>query len=72
MKKLVKIDGMMCHHCEMRVEKSLLSMKEVKNAKADHVSKQCVIELKKDVTDEVIKEKVADAGYQVTSIEVLS
>jgi copper chaperone CopZ len=71
MKKVIQIEGMSCHHCEMHVEKSLLSLKNVKSAKASHIDKKCEVVLKKDVEDEVLIEKVKEAGYTVTSIEVL-
>ena len=72
MKKVLNVEGMSCHHCEMRVEKSLLGLKDVKKATASHVKKICELELKKDVSDDVLKEKVKEAGYVVTSIESLS
>lgn len=72
MKKIVNIEGMMCHHCEMHVEKALSSLKEVKKAKASLADKSCEIELKKDVADEILIQKVKEAGYSVTSIEAQS
>ncbi|MDD3122755.1 MAG: heavy metal-associated domain-containing protein [Candidatus Izemoplasmatales bacterium] len=71
MKKVIQIEGMSCHHCEMHVEKSLLSLKDVKKAKASHIDKTCEIVLKNEIENEVLIEKVKEAGYTVTSIEEL-
>ncbi len=69
MKKIVYIEGMSCHHCEMRVEKSLKSVSDIKKAKANYLDKNCIIEVKKDVPEDIIREMVKQAGYIVSLVE---
>ena len=79
MKKTMKIEGMMCGHCSGRVKKAMCNhctgmVTKVLNA-IDGVSaevslddKCAYIELSKDVSDDVLKNAVTDAGYEVVSI----
>lgn len=69
MKKILKIEGMSCHHCEMRVENALKSLKDVKKAKANYAEGLCVIELKNDIADDILINTVMQAGYTLTKVE---
>ncbi len=66
--KKIAIEGMTCGHCSARVEKALNSIAGVK-AEVDLASNTAKVSLSKDVTDEVLKSAIVDAGYQVTSID---
>lgn len=64
MEIIVKIDGMMCNHCEMHVMEAFKKLPEVVDAKASHEKKECVLTLKSDLSDDIIKKTVEDAGYK--------
>ena len=68
MEKTLKIEGMMCGHCEMHVKKALEAIDGVKNAEVSHETGTAVVTLEKDVSDDVLKKAVSDQGYQVTDI----
>lgn len=68
MKKTMIIEGMSCHHCSGRVETVLNALSGVK-AEVDLASKTAHITLSKEVSDEVLKKTVEDAGYTVTDIK---
>ena len=65
MEKIIKIEGMMCPHCEAHVKKALEAVAGVEKAEADHKNKKAVVTLVKDVPDAVLKKAVEDAGYKV-------
>lgn len=67
MKKVILIDGMMCDHCRMHVEKALNSINGV-SATVDLAGKKAEVTLSADVDDETLKEAVKDAGYEPVSI----
>ncbi len=69
MKKTLKIDGMMCGHCEARVKKCLEALDGVESAAVSHESGTAEVTLAADVPDEVLKKAVEDQDYQVTGIE---
>ena len=69
MEKTIKIEGMMCGHCEMHVKKALEALDGVKNAEVSHTNGTAVVTLEKEVSDDVLKKAVADGGYQVTDIQ---
>ena len=64
MQKTIKIKGMMCGHCEAHVRKALEGLAGVVSAKPDHVKGQAVVELSQDVTDDVFKKAIGEAGYE--------
>lgn len=68
MKKTLKIEGMMCKHCVAHVTKALEGIEGVKPT-VSLEDNAAFLTLEKDVPDEVLKKAVADAGYEVTSIE---
>ena len=65
MEKTMKIEGMMCSHCEARVKKALESLKQVEEAVVSHESGTAVVKLTKDVSDAVLKKTVEKEGYKV-------
>ena len=71
MKKKIMIEGMSCGHCSGRVEKALKEQSVVKAVTVDLAAKNAVVELSEDLSDDVIKEIIDDAGYDVVGIENL-
>ena len=69
MKKTMKIEGMMCIHCEARVKKVLEAMPEVEAAEVSHETGTAAVTLKEDVADDVLKKTVEDQDYKVLSVE---
>lgn len=65
MEKTLKIEGMMCGHCEARVKKSLEAIDGVTEAIVSHEQNNAVVKLSKDISDEVLKKAVEDQGYNV-------
>ncbi len=65
MEKTLKIEGMMCPHCEMRVKKALEAVPGVAQAVASHTAGTAVVTLEKDVDTAVLKKAVEDQGYDV-------
>lgn len=68
MTKTMKINGMMCGHCEARVKKTLEAIDGVTEAKVSHENGEAVITLCKDVDDKVLTDAVAAQDYKVVSI----
>ena len=69
MTKTMKIEGMMCGHCEARVKKVLEALAEVDSAEVSHEAGTAVVTLNSDVQDEVLKKTVEDQDYKVISIQ---
>ena len=69
MTKTMKIEGMMCGHCEARVKKCLEALAQVDEAAVSHEAGTAVVTLNTDVSDDVLKKTVEDQDYQVTGIE---
>ena len=69
MKKTMKIEGMMCPHCEAHTKKALEALDGVTEAVADFKAGTAVVTLSADVADGVLKAAVEDAGYTVLGIE---
>lgn len=61
----LKINGMMCHHCETTVKTALESIDGVTSAEVSHESGTAVVTLSKEVSDDVLKKAVVDKGYTV-------
>ena len=68
MKKTMKIEGMMCGHCEATVKKALEGLDGVTSAEVSHEAGTAVVELSADVADDVLKKTVEDKDYKVTAI----
>ena len=69
MTKTLKIEGMMCGHCEMHTKKALEALDGVTKAEVSHKTGTAVVTLEKSVSDDVLMKAVADQGYQVTDIQ---
>lgn len=69
MKKTMKIEGMMCCHCEATVKKALEALDGVISAEVSHENGTAVLELSGDVSDDLLKKTVEDKDYKVTGIE---
>lgn len=63
MEKTIEVKGMMCEHCEARVQEALEKVRNVEAAKADHKSGTVVLTLSGNVKDEKLKKAVEAAGY---------
>ena len=68
MKKTMKIEGMMCGHCEASVKKALEALAEVKSAEVSHKTGTAVVTLCADISDAALKEAVEAQDYQVVSV----
>ncbi len=68
MTKTLKIEGMMCAHCEARVKKALEAVAGVESAAPDHTAGTAVVTLKEPVADEALKAAVEAQDYRVLSI----
>ena len=69
MTKTMKIEGMMCGHCEARVKKTLEGIEGVTSAEVSHEKGTAVVTLEKEVADSVLKETVEAQDYKVVSVE---
>ena len=67
--KTVYVEGMMCEHCKARVEKALSEVEGVLSANVSLEEKKASVELEKEVSNEVLKKAVEDAGYTVKDIK---
>ena len=68
MTKTMKIEGMMCGHCEARVKKVLEALDGVSQAEVSHEAGTAVVTMTQDVADEVLKKAVEDQDDKVVSI----
>ena len=68
MEKTMKIEGMMCAHCEARVKKALEALDAVSQAAVSHTDGTAVVTLTETVADEVLKQAVEAQDYPVTDI----
>ena len=69
MKKTLKVEGMMCGHCEARVKKALEALPEVTEAVVSHEAGTAIVTLNAEVADDVLKKAVEDQDYPVTGIQ---
>ncbi len=69
MTKTMKIEGLMCMHCDARVKKCLEALEQVAEAAVSHETGTAVVTLNAEVADEVLKKTVEDQDYKVLSIE---
>lgn len=65
MEKTIKIEGMMCPHCEARVKKVLEELPEVIEATPSHTNSNAVIKLSADISDDTLKKVIEAQGYKV-------
>ncbi len=69
MEKTLKIEGMMCGHCEARVQKCLEALSEVESANVSHESGTAVVTLNAEIADSTLQKAVEDQDYKVLSIQ---
>ena len=69
MKKTIKIEGMMCGHCEASVKKALEAIPAVENAEVSHEAGTAIVTLSAEVADDVLTKAVEDKDYKVLGIE---
>ena len=69
MEKTMEIKGMMCGHCEARVQKCLEQLDGVESAVASHVNGTAEVTMTKEVPNDILRKAVEEQDYQVTGIE---
>ena len=65
MKITVKVEGMMCSHCEARVKNALLALDGAVSAEASHESKSATVIFSKDVDKQIVIDTIKNQGYSV-------
>ena len=68
MEKTMKIEGMMCGHCEAAVKKALEALDGVEMAEVSHDAGTAIVTLSADVSDEILTKAVEDKDYKVLSV----
>ena len=71
MKKNLKIEGMMCAHCQKNVEKTLLAIDGVEETVVDLDKNQATVSLTKDIPEGVFRDAIEGAGYTLISCEAV-
>ena len=69
MKKVLKVEGMMCNHCKAAVEKALNAVEGVSAAEVNLEEKTATATLSGEVSDEALTAAVTEAGYEVLGVE---
>ena len=69
MKKTMKIEGMMCGHCEARVKKALEALPQVESAVVSHTEGTAIVTLRESLDDAALRQTVEAADYKVTGIK---
>lgn len=69
MKKIMKIEGMMCQHCVAHVTKALSGIAGVKSVDVNLKKKTATVELSEEVLNETLTKAVVDAGYEVKKVD---
>ena len=70
MEKIIKIEGMMCPHCEARVKKILEETEGVSEAVVSHKEGVAVVKMTTPLSDDALAKIITDNGYTVTGIVV--
>ena len=70
MKKTLKVEGMMCGHCEARVKKALEALPEVDEAVVSHEAGTAIVTLNAEVADDVLKNAVEAQDYKLSLIHI--
>lgn len=65
---VMKIDGMMCGHCESHVANALRKVEGVEKVKVSHTKKTATINSNDVLDKEVLKKAIDDTGYEVIEI----
>ena len=66
--KILKVEGMMCAHCEAHVKKALEAMEGIETATASHEENLVTMKTTKDIDEALIKAAVEEAGYEYGGI----
>ena len=69
MTKTMKINGMMCGHCEARVKKTLEALEQVSEAVVSHETGTAVVTLSAEISNEELKKVIEAQDYEVVSVE---
>ena len=69
MTETLKIEGMMCGHCEMTVKKALEAVDGVENADVSHETGTAKLTLSKPVATDLLKEAVESKDYKFAGVE---
>ena len=69
MQKIIKIEGMMCPHCEKSVRKALEAVPGVREAVVSHTAGTAVVSLDDAVENSILKQAVEAADFRVLNIE---
>lgn len=69
MEKLLIVEGMSCGHCSARVEKALMALEGVSKATVNLESKEVMIEIVGDLSNDILTETIEDAGYDVVEVK---
>ena len=69
MEKTMKIEGMMCGHCEARVQKTLEALDGVSGASVSHENGTAIVTLSAEVSNETLKKAVEEQDYKVIDIQ---
>ena len=69
MQKTIKIEGMMCEHCEKRVKDALEKLDGIESAIVSHESKNAVVTINNKFSEEQVKNAIEEAGYKFIGIE---
>ena len=69
MTKTLKIEGMMCGHCEAHVTKALMAIDGVTDVKASHETNTAVVTMEKEIPEEILKKTVEDCDYTYLGME---
>lgn len=64
-KTIIKVEGMVCNGCENRVQNALKTIDGIESVVADHTKGIVTIESNEEVTENVMKEKIEDIGFEV-------
>ena len=72
MKKSIVVEGMMCKHCQMAVEKALMNVDGVTEAKVDLEKKTATVSLSGEVSDDTLMSTITEAGYEPKSVVVVA
>ncbi len=70
MKKIIKVDGMHCGHCEKAVEDALKAVAGVTKAKADKDKAEVVTAMKSDIDEKLLFEAIENAGFTPGEVTV--
>ena len=69
MTKTLKIEGMMCGHCEAHVTKALMALEGVTEVKTSHESNTAVVTMDREISEEILKKTVEDCDYKYLGME---